>query len=53
MYGKIILSIVTLMGVILIAVLLRGRGVIKEEQGKLFSDLVTNVTLPALVFSSL
>ena len=41
------------MGVILIAVLLRSVGLIKEEQGKLFADLVTHVTLPALVFSSL
>lgn len=53
MYWKIVISIVTLMCVILIAVLLRNRGVIKEEQGKLFADLVTHVTLPALVFSSL
>jgi predicted permease len=53
MYLKIIISIATLMCVILIAVLLRNRGVIKEEQGKLFADLVTHVTLPALVFSSL
>lgn len=52
-YGKIVLSIVILMGVILIAVLLRSVGIIKEEQGKLFADLVTHVTLPALVFSSL
>ena len=41
------------MGVILIAVLLRSRGLIKEEQGKVFADLVTHVTLPALIFSSL
>ncbi len=42
-----------LMGLILIAVLLRSVGIVKEEHGKLFSDLVTHVTLPALVFSSL
>ena len=53
MYEKIVISIAMLMGVILIAVLLRSVGVIKEEQGKLFADLVTHVTLPALVFSSL
>lgn len=41
------------MSVILVAVLLRNRGLIKEEQGTLFSNLVTHVTLPALVFSSL
>jgi len=53
LYEKIVISIATLMSVILIAVLLRNRGVIREEQGKLFADLVTHVTLPALVFSSL
>ena len=53
MNEKIVLSIAILMGVILIAVLLRNRGLIKEEQGTLFSNLVTHVTLPALVFSSL
>ena len=53
MYEKIVISIAMLMGVILIAVLLRSMGIIKEEQGKLFADLVTHVTLPALVFSSL
>jgi predicted permease len=53
MYEKIAISIAVLMGVILIAVLLRSMGLIKEEQGKLFADLVTHVTLPALVFSSL
>lgn len=41
------------MGVILVAVLLRSVGLIKEDQGKLFANLVTHVTLPALVFSSL
>ncbi|MEN8133432.1 MAG: AEC family transporter [Pseudomonadota bacterium] len=52
-YWKIVISIVTLMGLILIAVLLRSVGIVKEEHGKLFADLVTHVTLPALVFSSL
>jgi len=47
------MSITILMGVILLAVLLRSVGLIKEEQGKLFADLVTHVTLPALIFSSL
>jgi len=41
------------MGVILVAALLRSVGIVKEEHGKLFADLVTHVTLPALVFSSL
>lgn len=53
MNEKIVLSIAILMGVILIAVLLRSRGLVKEEQGTLFANLVTRVTLPALVFSSL
>lgn len=53
MYGKIIISITILMSVILVAVLLRSRGLIKEEQGTLFANLVTHVTLPALIFSSL
>lgn len=53
MYGKIVISIAILMGVILVAVLLRSVGLIKEDQGKLFANLVTHVTLPALVFSSL
>jgi predicted permease len=39
-YEKIVISIATLMCIILIAVLLRNRGLIKEEQGKLFADLV-------------
>lgn len=52
-YLKIVISIAILMGMILLAVLLRSVGLIKEEQGKLFADLVTHVTLPALVFSSL
>lgn len=51
--GKIVISIMILMGMIMIAVLLRSLGIIKEEHGKLFADLVTHVTLPALVFSSL
>jgi len=53
MYGEIVISIAILTGLILLAVLLRGTGLLKEEQGKLFADLVTHVTLPALVFSSL
>jgi len=53
MYGKIITSIAILMAAIFVAVGLRRFGIVKEEHGKLFADLVTNVTLPALVFSSL
>jgi len=52
-YEKVLFSIAMLMSVILIAVLLRKVGIIKEEDGKLFANLVTHVTLPALVFSSL
>jgi len=52
-YGKVLFSITMIMSVILIALLLRRVGIIKEEDGKLFANLVTHVTLPALVFSSL
>jgi len=53
MHEKIVISIAILMGVILSAIVLRGIGLLKEDHGKLFADLVTHVTLPALVFSSL
>lgn len=53
MHEKIVISIAILMGVILSAIVLRSIGLLKEDHGKLFADLVTHVTLPALVFSSL
>jgi malate permease and related proteins len=53
MYGKIVTSIAILMAAIILAAGLRRIGLVKEEHGKLFADLVTHVTLPALVFLSL
>jgi predicted permease len=50
---RVISSIVVLVGLILLAMVLRRVGLVKEEQGPLFSALVTRVTLPALIFTSL
>jgi predicted permease len=50
---RVIGSIVVLVGLILLAMVLRWLGVVKEEQSPLFSALVTRVTLPALIFTSL
>jgi predicted permease len=50
---RVISSIVVLVGLILLAMMLRRLGLVKEEQGPLFSALVTRVTLPALIFTSL
>ena len=46
-------SILVLGILIILVVLFRKKGVLKEENGILFSRLVTQVTLPALIFSSL
>lgn len=53
MYIKVISSISVLVGLISFASLLRSKGFLKEEDGKLFSKLVTSITLPALIFHSL
>lgn len=53
MYGKIAIAIAVLTGAILVASGLRRIGMVREEHGKLFADLVTHVTLPALIFGSL
>lgn len=50
---RLVTSIAVLVGVILLAVLLRKLGLIKPSHGKLFAGLVTQVTLPALIFTSL
>lgn len=42
-----------LIGIIGVGVLLRTLGFLKEEHGSVLSGIVTNVTLPALIFSSL
>ncbi len=51
--SSVAISVAVLVGVICLAVLLRKLGIIKADHGKLFAGLVTNVTLPALIFSSL
>lgn len=51
--SRVIASIIVLVGLICLAMLLRRSGLVKEEQGPLFSLLVTHVTLPALIFVSL
>lgn len=51
--ARVITSIAVLVGLIILAMWLRRVGVVKEEQGPLFSALVTRVTLPALIFTSL
>jgi len=50
---RLIASIVVLLGLICLASFLRHRGVLKEEHGGVFAGLVTQVTLPALIFVSL
>jgi len=46
-------SILILALIILLIVVLKNRGMIKQEYGILFSKLVTQVTLPALIFDAL
>ncbi len=50
---RVVSSILILVGLIWLAMLLRRMGMVKEEQGPLFSTLVTHVTLPTLIFVSL
>jgi predicted permease len=52
-HTRIFVSIVALVGLILLAMGLRRLGVVKEEHGAIFAKLVTQVTLPALIFVSL
>jgi len=52
-YLHTLTSIFILGVIILLVVLLKKRGILKKEQGRLFSGLVTQVTLPALIFDSL
>lgn len=53
LYGKLVSSIAVLVGLICLAMLLRRIGLIREEDGPIFSKLVTHITLPALIFISL
>jgi malate permease and related proteins len=46
-------SIAILIAVIFLGSLLRYLGVVKESHSKLLADLITKVTIPALIFSSL
>ena len=50
---RVLTSIAILVGIICLAALLRRWGLVQREQGKLFASLVTDVTLPALIFTSL
>ena len=46
-------SILIVACVILLVVVLRKKGILQQENGTLFSQLVTRVTLPALIFDAL
>ena len=50
---RIVSSIAVLVALIALIMMLRRIGMLHEDHGKLFSSLITNVTLPALVFYSL
>ncbi len=51
--GRVVASITILVILICLVMVLRRIGLVKEEQGPLFSRLVTHVTLPSLIFVSL
>jgi hypothetical protein len=53
LYQQLISSIAVLVGLIGLAMFLRWIGIIDEEDGRVFSKLVTHITLPALIFVSL
>ncbi len=50
---RVISSIAVLVAVICLVMGLKQLGLVKQSYGKLFAGLVTNVTLPALIFVSL
>ena len=52
-YTQTLGSTVVLAAIILLIVALRGRGVPDASQGGLFADLVTKLTLPAMIFYAL
>lgn len=52
-YMHTLTSILVLAAIISLIVLLRNRGMLKQENGVLFSKLVTQVTLPAIIFYAL
>ncbi len=53
LHAQVLASVTVLVLLICLAVLLRRTGVVQEENGRAFAKLVTHVTLPALIFSSL
>jgi predicted permease len=53
LYHSLLQSLAILVGLILIALLLRSRGIITVEQKPIFGKLVTDLALPALIFTSL
>ncbi len=50
---RAITSIVTMMLIIFLGYFLRNIRILKEDNSKLFADLILKVTLPALIFSAL
>jgi predicted permease len=46
-------GVIVMLTIILIAVLLKKIGILKKENSQLFSNIILNVTLPAVIFSSL
>lgn len=50
---RIVSSILVLLALICFAMFLRRIGLLDERDGKIFSKLITNVTLPALIFLSM
>ncbi|MDP8257582.1 MAG: hypothetical protein P9M14_17685 [Candidatus Alcyoniella australis] len=52
-HWQMVQSVFVLLGIIGLAIGLRRIGMIKAEHGGLLTKLVLNVTLPALIFTSL
>ncbi|RLA73775.1 MAG: hypothetical protein DRG30_05910 [Epsilonproteobacteria bacterium] len=52
-YLHTLISILVLVVLILLVVFLRHKGLLKQENGTLFSTLVMQITLPALIFTAL
>lgn len=50
---QVVSSVIVLIGVICVVLILRRAGIIKSDQGPFFAKLVTQATLPALIFTSL
>ena len=50
---RIVSAIVILLALIFFTILLRRLGIIEEQHGKLFSKLITQITLPALILFSM